>query len=160
MLEWLRRRKQTPAAISRFWRIVLVSALSEELDRIDARYGVDVFWKAVLSNRDGYRMGVPQVALADLYDGCRLAIEQKGGEVTLRSPLRKIVIENGAVTAVGFDNDRQETADAYVFAAAARHDGRTAARTQRSNSILRSRTCKTSKTLRSPASTSGSTAKS
>ncbi|HET7259033.1 MAG TPA: FAD-dependent oxidoreductase, partial [Candidatus Acidoferrum sp.] len=63
MLEWLRRRKQTPAAISRFWRVVLVSALSEELDRIDARYGIDVFWKAVLSNKTGYRMGVPAVAL-------------------------------------------------------------------------------------------------
>ncbi len=116
MLEWLHRRKQTPAAISRFWRVVLVSALSEELDRIDARYGVDVFWKAVLSNRTGYRMGVPEVALADLYDGCRAAIERKGGEVMLRSPLRKIVMENGDVTAVGFDNDRQENADAYVFA--------------------------------------------
>jgi squalene-associated FAD-dependent desaturase len=116
MLEWLRRRKQTPAAISRFWRVVLVSALSEELDRIDARYGVDVFWKAVLSNRAGYRMGVPEVALTDLYDGCRTAIERKGGKVILRSPLRKIVIENGGVTAVGFDGERQETADAYVFA--------------------------------------------
>jgi squalene-associated FAD-dependent desaturase len=116
MLEWLRRRKQTPAAISRFWRTVLVSALSEELDRIDARYGVQVFWKAVLSNRNGCRMGVPQVALADLYNGCRLAILQKGGEVMLRSPLRKIEMENGAVIAVAFDNDRKETADAYVFA--------------------------------------------
>jgi squalene-associated FAD-dependent desaturase len=116
MLEWLRRRKQTPAAISRFWRTVLVSALSEELDRIDARYGVQVFWKAVLSNRNGSRMGVPQVALADLYNGCRVAIVAKGGEVTLRSPLRKIAIEDGAVTSVGFDNDRHEQADAYVFA--------------------------------------------
>jgi squalene-associated FAD-dependent desaturase len=115
MLEWLKRRKQTPAAISRFWRTVLVSALSEELDRIDARYGVQVFWKAVLSTRDGARMGVPQVALADLYNGCRLAIVEKGGEVILRSPLRKIVMENGAVTGVAFD-DRRETADAYVFA--------------------------------------------
>jgi squalene-associated FAD-dependent desaturase len=116
MLEWLHRQKQTPAAISRFWRVVLVSALSEELDRIDARYGVLVFWKTVLSNRIGYRMGVPQVALADLYDGCRAAIEDKGGEVTLRSPLRKITIEDGAVASLGFDGDRRETADAYVFA--------------------------------------------
>jgi squalene-associated FAD-dependent desaturase len=116
MLEWLRRRKQTPAAISRFWRAVLVSALSEELDRIDARYGVDVFWKAVLSNRKGYRMGVPAVALADLYDGCRLAIEKKGGEVVLRAPVRSIVMQNEAVAAVRFDAGREERADAYVFA--------------------------------------------
>ena len=63
MLEWLRRRRQTPRAIERFWRVVLVSALDEELEHTDARYGMDVFWKAFLSNRTGYRMGVPTVPL-------------------------------------------------------------------------------------------------
>lgn len=116
MLEWLRRRKQTPTAISRFWRVVLVSALSEELDRIDARYGIDVFWKAVLSNRKGYLMGVPAVALADLYEGCRLAIENKGGEVVLRAPVREVIVENGAVSCVRFDAGGEEQADAYIFA--------------------------------------------
>lgn len=116
MLEWLRRRKQTPAAISRFWRVVLVSALSEELDRIDARYGIDVFWKAVLSNKTGYRMGVPAVALGELYDGCRAAIEKKGGEVVFRSPLRGLRVESGKLVAVVFDEGREETADAYVLA--------------------------------------------
>ena len=116
MLEWLQRHKQTPAAISRFWRVVLISALSEELDHIDARYGIDVFWKAVLSNKNGYRMGVPSVALGDLYDGCRAAIERKGGEVIFRSPLRGLRIENGNLTAVLFDEGREESADAYVLA--------------------------------------------
>jgi squalene-associated FAD-dependent desaturase len=116
MLEWLRRRKQTPAAISRFWRVVLVSALSEELDRIDARYGIDVFWKAVLSNKTGYRMGVPAVALGDLYEGCRSAIEQKGGEVVFRSPLRGLRIEHNKLLAALFDDGREETADAFVLA--------------------------------------------
>ncbi|MBS1840123.1 MAG: FAD-dependent oxidoreductase [Acidobacteria bacterium] len=116
MLDWLRSQKQTPHAIERFWRVVLVSALDEELDRTDARFGIDVFWKAFLSNRTGYRMGVPAVPLADLYDGCRVAIEKKGGEVTLRAPVRGILVENGVVTAMQFDGGREESADAYVFA--------------------------------------------
>jgi squalene-associated FAD-dependent desaturase len=116
MLEWLRRQKQTPAAISRFWRVVLVSALSEELDRIDARYGIQVFWKAVLSNKTGYRMGVPAVALGDLYEGCRAAIEQMGGEVTFRSPVRSLRIKNNKLIAVLFDAGREESADAFVLA--------------------------------------------
>ncbi len=116
MLEWLHRHKQTPAAISRFWRVVLVSALSEELDRIDARYGIDVFWKAVLSNKTGYRMGVPAVALGDLYEGCRAAVEEKGGEVVFRSPLRGLRFESGRLVAALFDGDREETADAFVLA--------------------------------------------
>ena len=47
--------------------------------------GIDVFWKAFFPTARGYRMGVPVVPLADLYDGCRAAIEQKGGEVALRA---------------------------------------------------------------------------
>jgi squalene-associated FAD-dependent desaturase len=116
MLEWLRRHKQTPAAISRFWRVVLVSALSEELDHIDARYGLDVFWKAVLSNKTGYRMGVPAVALGDLYDGCKAVLEEKGGEVIFRSPVRGLRIENRKLAAVLFDGGREETAEAFVLA--------------------------------------------
>jgi len=116
MLEWLRRRKQTTGAIERFWRVVLVSALDEELDRTDARYGVDVFWKGFLSNRTGYRMGVPGAPLATLYDGCKAEIERRGGEVNLRAPLRGIHLTDGAVSSVEFDDGRQETADAYVFA--------------------------------------------
>ena len=116
MLEWLRRRKQTRGAIERFWRVVLVSALDEELDRTDARFGVDVFWKGFLSNRTGYRMGVPAVPLAELYDGCKAEIERRGGEVNLRMPVRAIHYRNGAVESVEFDGGRQESAEAYVFA--------------------------------------------
>jgi zeta-carotene desaturase len=116
MLEWLDRRGQTPDAIERFWRVVLVSALDEELDRTDAHFGVDVFWKAFLSNRTGYRMGVPAVPLANLYDGCKVEIERRGGEVVLRAPVRGLKIENGEIAGVRFDEGKEETADAYVFA--------------------------------------------
>jgi squalene-associated FAD-dependent desaturase len=116
MLEWLRRRHQTKGAIERFWRVVLVSALDEELDKTDARYGIDVFWKAFLSNRTGYRMGVPTVPLAELYDGCKSAIEQKGGEVTLRATARQLLIENDALTAVQFDAASPQRADALILA--------------------------------------------
>ena len=116
MLEWLRRRKQTSGAIERFWRVVLVSALDEELDRTDARFGVDVFWKGFLSNRTGYRMGVPAVPLAELYGGCKAEIEQRGGEVNLRMPVRAIHFQDGGVTSMEFDGGRKESAEAYVFA--------------------------------------------
>ncbi len=116
MLEWLRRRSQTERAIHRFWRVVLISALSEELERIDARYGVDVFWKTVLLNRTGYRMGIPSIPLAALYDGCKSEIERRGGEVILRAPVRGLKIENGDLAGVRFDEGREESADAYLFA--------------------------------------------
>jgi zeta-carotene desaturase len=116
MLEWLRRRGQTKGAIERFWRVVLVSALDEELDRTDACFGVDVFWKAFLMNSTGYRMGVPVVPLANLYDGCKAQIERRGGEVVLRATVRGLKFENGELSGVRFDDAREETADAYLFA--------------------------------------------
>ena len=116
MLDWLKIQGQTPRAIERFWRVVLVSALDEELDRTDARFGIDVFWKAFLSNRTGYRMGVPTVPLSELYEGCRTAIERKGGEVILRSPVRKLCFADGALAGAQFDAGREESADAFVLA--------------------------------------------
>jgi squalene-associated FAD-dependent desaturase len=116
MLAWLQRHKQTSTAIERFWRVVLVSALNEELDRTDARFGIDVFWKAFLANRTGYRMGVPSVPLAELYEGCRIAIEKKGGEVILRSPVRSLRFENGALKAALFDGGREESGDSFILA--------------------------------------------
>jgi squalene-associated FAD-dependent desaturase len=77
---------------------------------------VDVFWKAFLSNRTGYRMGVPVVPLANLYHGCKAEIERRGGEVTLRAPVRGLSIENGEIAGVRFDGGREERADAYIFA--------------------------------------------
>lgn len=112
MLTWLHRMNQTPAAIDRFWRVVLVSALDEELARTDARYGIEVFWKAFLANREGYRVGIPSVPLSELYQGCREAIEARGGEVHTRSTIRELKIENDTVVTFGATNGRPATGGA------------------------------------------------
>jgi zeta-carotene desaturase len=116
MLDWLRRWRQTPAAIERLWRTVLVSALDEELDRTDARYGVDVFWKAFLSHRKGFEVGIPTVPLADLYDGCRLPIEQRGGEVRTRAGIAGFRVTGDRITGVALADGSELRADYYVSA--------------------------------------------
>src|SRR5215472_99450 len=67
MLDWLLQKRQTPRAIDRFWRQVLVSAISEDLDRMAATHGFQVFWLAFLARNDSYEMGVPAVPLGELY---------------------------------------------------------------------------------------------
>jgi squalene-associated FAD-dependent desaturase len=116
MLDWLRQMGQTRGAIDRFWAVVLVSALDEELSRTDARYGIDVFWKAFLSNREGYRVGIPSVPLANLYDGCRDFIAQQGGEVRLRSGIRKIRAGSDGFTGAVLDDGSEISADACILA--------------------------------------------
>jgi zeta-carotene desaturase len=116
MLDWLRNHGQTPAAIERVWRVVLVSALNEELDRAEDRYGLDVFWKAFLRNRRGFEVGIPTVPLAALYDGCREAIERRGGEVRTRASIRSLRIENGRVLAAILDDGSELAADYFISA--------------------------------------------
>jgi len=116
MMEWLKSKGQTAKAIERFWRAVLVSALSEELDRIDARYGLQVFWKSVLASRKGYLMGVPVVELGALYEQCRRSIEGKGGEINVRTALRALRIERNELKSVVFDAGREETSDMVILA--------------------------------------------
>ena len=116
MLDWLRRHNQTVQAISRFWGAVLISALDEQLDRTDAQYGVDVFWKAFLANRAGYKFGVPTVALGDLYEGCREALVSQGGEVKFRAPVRRLEVSDGEASGVGLEEGEVVRGDHYLAA--------------------------------------------
>jgi uncharacterized protein with NAD-binding domain and iron-sulfur cluster len=68
MLDWLREKRQTPAAIERYWRQILVSAINEELDRMAASHGFQVFWLGMIARPDSYEMGIPDVPLRELYD--------------------------------------------------------------------------------------------
>ncbi len=99
MLDWLKEHHQPPRAIERFWRQILVSAISEELDATAASHGFQVFRLGLLARGDSYQMGVPSVPLGELYG------EEKWKKVgpvefLLRSPVERIVIENGAVQSV------------------------------------------------------------
>jgi len=116
MLDWLHRMRQTPGAIERFWRVVLVSALDEELSRMDARYGIDVFWKAFLGSRGGYRIGIPSVPLGELYEGCRDAIVRKGGEVKFRCGVREIHVRENRFAGAALEDGTEIAADACVAA--------------------------------------------
>jgi squalene-associated FAD-dependent desaturase len=114
MLDWLLRMKQTESAIERYWRVVLVSALDEELRQTDARYGIEVFWKAFLGSRTGYRVGIPLVPLADLYDGCRKAIVRKGGEVRMRANVREVRVNGNQFAGAVLADGTEFTADACI----------------------------------------------
>jgi squalene-associated FAD-dependent desaturase len=102
MLDWLREKRQTDRAIERFWRQVLVSAVNEELDRMAAQHGFQVFWLGMLARPDCYEMGVPDVPLRDLYSA---DVWNKIGQVKIhtRTPVEKVVFHDG--TACGVQTD-------------------------------------------------------
>ncbi|MBK7930158.1 MAG: FAD-dependent oxidoreductase [Bryobacterales bacterium] len=67
MADWLAGQRQTPRAMERFWRQVLVSAINEELDRMAASHAFQVFRLGFLAGGKWSAMGVPAVPLAELY---------------------------------------------------------------------------------------------
>ncbi len=114
MLDWLREKNQTPGAIERFWRQVLVSAINEDLDRMAAIHGLQVFYLGFLSSGDAYEMGVPAVPLRELYSDESWR-EYPNVKIELRSPVQQLRIENGRVAGVVVNGSCIQ-ADGYVLA--------------------------------------------
>jgi squalene-associated FAD-dependent desaturase len=65
---WLRNRGQSERAIELFWSPVIVSALSEEVDRASLSACRKVFVDAFLRHARGYEMRIPRVPLRTLYE--------------------------------------------------------------------------------------------
>ena len=55
VLSWLHEQRQAPAAIERFWKVVLVSALAESLDRASLAAARKVFVDGFLAHPDACR---------------------------------------------------------------------------------------------------------
>ncbi len=96
-MQWLKRHGQTERAIERFWKVVLVSALNEDLERMSVYYAAQVFREAFLKSREGGRMGVPRVPLTELYGRAAEYIRGRGGEVRLRASVESFRAEPAGV---------------------------------------------------------------
>ncbi len=109
MPQWLQEQKQPPRVVERFWRQVLVSAINEDLERMAAAHGFQVFWLGFLASSDSYQMGIPSVPLQRLYtsDAWR---KWPNVRIHLKSPVDRL--SPGGVQVAG----ELRTADYYVSA--------------------------------------------
>jgi zeta-carotene desaturase len=109
MSAWLREKGQPERVIDRFWRQILVSAINEDLDNMAATHGFQVFWLGFLATSDAYEMGVPCVALGQLYSS-QVWDRWRNIRVHLRSPVTRV---RGSGVDIG---GTLKTADYYVVA--------------------------------------------
>jgi squalene-associated FAD-dependent desaturase len=84
--QWLDQHGQTKNAVERFWRPILVSALSEELDLISISAAAQVVRESMKSPAARH-MGVPTVPLTDLYNRAGDYIRARGGVLHFRQPV-------------------------------------------------------------------------
>jgi len=94
--QWLLQHRQTENAIQRFWRPVLVSALSENLDLVSIAYAAQVVRESMKSPAARH-MGVPSIPLSELYNRAGDYVRARGGEIRLRNSLEGFLPEPGQV---------------------------------------------------------------
>jgi zeta-carotene desaturase len=114
MLDWLHEKRQTSGAIERFWKQVLISAISEDLDRMAAVHGLQVFYLGFLSRADAYEMGVPTIPLGELYSEEAWS-RFPNVRIERRAPVEQVQIEKGRAVGLRVGKERIK-ADAYVLA--------------------------------------------
>ncbi len=114
MQQWLDEKRQSPRTVNRFWAPVLVSAINEDLGRMAATHGFQVFHLAFLAAKDAYHMGVPRVPLGDLASAERIS-KLPGVELRLRSKVTGVRLQGARVQAFETEDGILE-ADAFVSA--------------------------------------------
>ncbi len=94
--DWLDRHGQTKQAVERFWRPILISALSEELDRISISAAAQVVRESMKSTAARH-MGVPTVPLTDLYNAAGDYIRARGGALHFRQPVEGFTADSSRI---------------------------------------------------------------
>ena len=84
--QWLDAHGQTRNAVARFWHPILISALSEELDRISVSAAAQVVRES-MKTPAARHMGVPTLPLTDLYNAAGDYVRSHGGTVHFRCPV-------------------------------------------------------------------------
>jgi squalene-associated FAD-dependent desaturase len=115
--DWLKRHRQTDSAIERFWMPVLVSSLSETLDRIDVASARKVLVDAFLANRTGWQVQIPTVPLDALY-GTQLTIwlTSRNATVRLQAGVERLTVSDGRATGVTLRSGEVVEADQVILA--------------------------------------------
>src|SRR5271157_4308447 len=111
---WLDQHGQTKTAIDRFWRPILVSALSEELDLISISYAAQVVRESMKSPTARH-MGVPTVPLTDLYNAAGDYIRARGGEILFRTSLQTFSPNSSQVQVRIIDQDKKEKEASFDY---------------------------------------------
>jgi uncharacterized protein with NAD-binding domain and iron-sulfur cluster len=115
--DWLAEQRQPANVIERFWWVVLVSALSESLDRVSVAAARKVFVDGFLANRHGWEVWLPTVPLDELYSGQLTRwLTSHGVDVRLKSGVERLILENDRVTAVELRGGERLAAEQFVLA--------------------------------------------
>jgi squalene-associated FAD-dependent desaturase len=116
-LDWLRCHRQTPRTVTRFWGLVLTSALNETVERVGLRYARKVFVEGFLGHRRAFEVQLPRVPLTRLYgDELQAWLTRHGVRLRMACAARRLLLDDGRIAALELRNGETLSADWYVSA--------------------------------------------
>ena len=114
---WLRRHGQTDDTISRFWNLIVLPSLNDDVTVVSASAGIMLFQTALLGAPHKAAIGYPVVGLSRLAgDAAQSVIEANGGEVRKSVDVQKLVTQDGRATGVKLSSGEMLSADAVIVA--------------------------------------------
>ncbi len=94
-IDWLKTQKQSCNTIDRFWNVVLVSALSEDLDRIDFYHARKVFLDGFLRGRNAWKVQLLKIPLGEFYDRhLQNWLKEHAATIDLLTGLKEFLVQN------------------------------------------------------------------
>jgi len=115
--DWLRRHGQSERSIARFWSVVLVSALSESVDRASLAAARKVFRDGLLAHRRAYELFLPRTALGEIYDRRIGAwLQSRGVAVHLGERVRGLDVDGARATAIVRADGSRSRFDGFIVA--------------------------------------------
>lgn len=116
-LHWLYSAGQSERVRRLFWHVILVSALSESLDRIATQAARKVFVDGFFGNNTGWQVHVPTVELDDLYGSPVIeALSARGVHLERNSAIRTIAATQSAGFEIELRSGEKLSAETCIVA--------------------------------------------
>ena len=88
---WLKRHRQTDSVIDRFWNLIILPTLNDDISEVSADMGLMVFQEGVLKSGASAAIGYARVGLTELVsEAARSYLSARGGEVLVGAAAREI----------------------------------------------------------------------
>jgi len=97
---WLKAHGQTERAIQRFWNLIALATLNDDVRRVSADLALMVFQEGFLRRADGANVGYARVGLTHLAEAAVSYIQERGGQILLRQAAREFLWDGERVGGV------------------------------------------------------------
>lgn len=114
---WLRRHGQSDEEISRFWNLIVLPGLNDDIKDVSADAGLMLFQTALLGAPSKAAIGYPVVGLSRLAgESAASFISRNDGRVETSADVAQVLFANGRATGVRLESGELIRSDAVVVA--------------------------------------------